>query len=86
MPIAQGAIIVHNLLAIDINVQRPLAGVGKVGLDLDVIILATLNRIGVGPERHHLEVAGRVAGIDARRSISGNNLQMLAIEFDCERR
>src|SRR6266487_3166639 len=76
--------IVHDLNAIYPNLQIPVTGVVKIGLDFDVLILATLNWIGVGPEREIRKVAGTVTGIQTRRAISSNNSQMFACKFDSE--
>jgi hypothetical protein len=72
--------IVHNLSAIYRNFQRPATGVGYIGLYLNVVVLARLNWIGVGPEREHLDVSG--TGSRTRGGISGNNLKMVAIKLD----
>ena len=76
--------IVHDLGAIYPNLQIAAAGVAYIGLYLDVIILAACNWIGVGPERKHLDVAGRVARIQTGRAISSDNLQLIADELDRE--
>jgi hypothetical protein len=75
-------VIVHNLTAIYRDVQIPIAVVGYVGLDLNVIILANLDGIGVGPEREHRQVAGSITRIQTRGTISSDNLQMIAIKLD----
>lgn len=76
--------VVHDLSAVHRNFQIPGAGVGDVRLDLNVVVLAGLNRIGISPQRQHLKIAGRIAGISTGRGIASNNLQMVAIKLNRE--
>src|SRR5437899_6637317 len=50
------------------------------------MIHASLNWIGVGPERETFRVASTVARIKTRGAISSNNLQMIAGKLERERR
>src|SRR5258705_9164227 len=73
LPITQRTLVVHNLLAVDRDLQVSAAAVGKIGLDLDITVDTGLDRIWVGPEHEIMEIGCGIAGIPTGSNIAGED-------------